>query len=196
MGDVQRPGAYDISSLSSPLTALSAAGGPTAVGSLRLMRHYRNEKLIGEIDLYDFLLHGMRSTEDRLQGGDTLLVPPAGPQVAVYGAVKRPAIYELRNEKTMTAVLDEAGGLTVAAALGHITVDRIVANQRREEISLTNADSEDVHGGNRCGGGIRSEGWRPRACGRRSSLQRTLRLPAGPRRPPGQAGLPRRPALV
>jgi protein involved in polysaccharide export with SLBB domain len=144
VGDVQRPGAYDISSLSSPLTALSAAGGPTAVGSLRLMRHLRNEKLIGEIDLYDFLLHGIRNTDERLQGGDTLLIPPAGPQVAVYGAVKRPAIYELRNEKTLTALLDDAGGLTVAAALGHITVDRIVANQRREEISLTSADSEDV----------------------------------------------------
>jgi len=145
VGDVQRPGAYDISSLSSPLTALSAAGGPTAVGSLRVMRHYRNEKLVAEIDLYDFLLHGARSAEDRLQGGDTLLVPPAGPQAAIYGAVKRPAIYELRNEKTLTAVLDNAGGLTIAAALGHITVDRIVANQRREEISLTSADSEDVH---------------------------------------------------
>jgi protein involved in polysaccharide export with SLBB domain len=144
VGDVQRPGAYEISSLSSPLTALSAAGGPTAVGSLRVMRHYRNEKLIADIDLYDFLLHGMRSAEDRLQGGDTLLVPPAGLQVAVYGAVKRPAIYELRNETTLTAVLDNAGGLTVAAALGHITVERIVANQRREEISLTSADTEDV----------------------------------------------------
>ena len=144
VGDVQRPGAYDINSLSSPLTALSAAGGPTSIGSLRLMRHYRNEKLIGEIDLYDFLLHGIRSTDDRLQGGDTLLVPPVGPQIAVFGAVKRPAIYELRNEKTLTAVLEDAGGLTVAAALGHITVDRIVANQHREEISLTNADSEDV----------------------------------------------------
>ena len=144
VGDVQRPGAYDISSLSSPLTALSAAGGPTAIGSLRILRHYRNEKLLGEIDLYDFFLHGIRNSDDRLQGGDTLLVPPAGPQIAVYGAVKRPAIYELRNEKLLTAVLDEAGGITVAAALGHITVDRIVANQRREEISLTSADSEDV----------------------------------------------------
>ncbi len=144
VGDVQRPGAYDISSLSSPLTALSAAGGPTAVGSLRVMRHYRNDKLVGEIDLYDFLLHGIRPGEDRLQGGDTLLVPPAGPQVWVDGAVKRPAIYEVRDEKTLAKVLEDAGGLTVAAALGHISVERIVANQRREEISLSSADSEDV----------------------------------------------------
>lgn len=144
VGDVQRPGAYDISSLASPLTALIAAGGPTSVGSLRVLRHYRNENLIGEIDIYDFLLHGVRHVDDRLQGGDTLLVPPVGPQIAVYGAVKRPAIYELHSETALPAVLDDAGGLTVAAALGHITVDRIIANQHREEISLTSADSEDV----------------------------------------------------
>lgn len=136
VGDVQRPGVYDIGSLSSPLNALYAAGGPTAVGSLRVMRQIRNGKTIGEIDLYDFLLRGIRDTDDHLQGGDTLLVPPAGPQVAIYGAVKRPAIYELRNEKTLAAGLENAGGLTVAAELSHITIDRIVANERREVINV------------------------------------------------------------
>lgn len=142
VGDVQRPGAYDLSSLSSPLSALYAAGGPTGVGSLRLMRHYRNEQLIGEIDLYDFLLRGIRAADDRLQGGDTLLIPPVGPQVAVYGAVKRPAIYELRNEKTLDTLFMDAGGLTVAASLGHITVDRIVANQHREKISIEASEQD------------------------------------------------------
>ncbi len=145
VGDVQRPGAYDISSLASPLNALYAAGGPTATGSLRVLRHLRNDKLIGEIDLYDFLLRGVRKDDDRLEGGDTLLVPAAGPQVAVYGAVKRPAIYELRDEKSLAAILDEAGGATVAAALGHITVERIDAHQQRETIGLnlqTTGDAE------------------------------------------------------
>ncbi len=141
VGDVQRPGAYDISSLASPLSALYAAGGPTAIGSLRVMRHIRNGNSIGEVDLYDFLLHGIRATDDRLQGGDTLLIPPAGPQVAVYGAVKRPGIYELRNEKSLAAGLEDAGGLTVAAELGHITIERIVANQRREVIRLENSSA-------------------------------------------------------
>lgn len=136
VGDVQRPGAYDISSLASPLSALYAAGGPTAIGSLRVMRHMRNGNSIGDIDLYDFLLHGVRKTDDHLQGGDTLLIPPAGPQVAVYGAVKRPGIYELLKEKTLAAGLENAGGLTVAAKLGHITIERIVANQRREAIRV------------------------------------------------------------
>jgi protein involved in polysaccharide export with SLBB domain len=140
VGDVQRPGAYDISSLSTCLNALYAAGGPTGVGSLRVLRHYRGKLLVGEIDLYEFLLHGVQD-EDRLQAGDTVLVPPAGPEVAVYGAVKRPAIYEFKAEElkgkaTLASVLEDAGGATVAAALGHIEIDRIDANQQRETVSL------------------------------------------------------------
>lgn len=143
VGDVQRPGAYEISALASPLSALFDAGGPTAFGSLRILRHFRNEKLVGEIDLYDFMLHGVRPVDDRLQAGDTLLVPPVGPQVAIFGAVKRPAIYELKNENDLAAVLDNAGGLTVAASLAHITIERVVPNQKREEIAVDAGPDSD-----------------------------------------------------
>ena len=100
VGDVQRPGAYDVSSLSTPLSALYAAGGPTSRGSLRILRQYRGSQLVRQIDLYDFLLKGVRSDVERLLPGDTLMVPPAGPQVTVEGMVHRPAIYELNGEKT------------------------------------------------------------------------------------------------
>jgi protein involved in polysaccharide export with SLBB domain len=136
VGDVQRPGAYDISSLSTPLNALFTAGGPTGVGSLRTLQHFRGKELVGSIDLYNFLLHGVRIGDDRFQGGDTLLVPPAGPQAAVSGAVKRPAIYELKGETTLATLLDDAGGATVAASLSHITVERIDANSHRETTAL------------------------------------------------------------
>ena len=136
VGDVQRPGAYDISSLSTSLNALYAAGGPTGVGSLRIVRHYRGERLIREVDLYDFLLHGLRSNDERLASGDTLLVPPAGPEVALFGSVRRPAIYELKGDETLASVLEDAGGATVAAALNHITIDRIQPNRQRETVSL------------------------------------------------------------
>ena len=143
VGDVQRPGAFDISSLSTSLAALIAAGGPTSIGSLRVLRHYRGQQLIGEVDLYDFLLHGVQS-EDRLQSGDTLVVPPSGPQVALYGAVKRPAIYELKGETTLAAVLQDAGGVTVSAELGHIVIDRIDANRERKTVSLNLPSSSNA----------------------------------------------------
>ncbi len=74
-------------------------------------------------------------------------MPPAGPQVAISGAVRRPAIYELRadelkpgtpkaSETTLATVIDDAGGLTSAASLGHITIERIDANRERETITL------------------------------------------------------------
>ena len=137
VGDVQRPGGYDISALATPLSALYAAGGPTAVGSLRRLQHYRGEALVEDVDLYDFLLHGIRKGSASFENGDTLLVPPAGPQVAVYGAIRRQAIYELKQgETTLDVVINDAGGFTAAASLHHITVERVDSNQQRETVTL------------------------------------------------------------
>ncbi len=145
VGDVQMPGAYDLNSLSSPLNALYAAGGPTSVGSLRTLRHLRGSSVVEEIDLYDFLLHGLRGATVHLQEGDTIFVPAAGPQVTVAGSVKRPAIYELKAETTLAQVLEIAGGTQVSAALRHIGVERVVANDHRETLQVgTASDSIDA----------------------------------------------------
>ncbi len=144
VGDVQRPGGYDISSLATPLSALYAAGGPTSAGSLRTLRHLRGQQVVEEIDLYDFLLHGVRNASGHFESGDTLLVPPAGSAIAVSGAVKRPAIYELKaGETSLEIVLNDAGGYTAAASLGHITIERIDANRQRETVTLNLAGGEN-----------------------------------------------------
>ena len=117
VGDVANPGAYDISSLSTPLNALFAAGGPTTRGSLRIVKHYRGNQLVETVDLYDLLLHGVKANIQPLENGDTVLVPPVGPQVTVEGMVRRPAIYELKDEKTLASVLELAGGLLPMATL-------------------------------------------------------------------------------
>lgn len=135
VGDVQKPGAYDISSLSTPLNAVFAAGGPTPRGSMRTIRHLRGQKVLEEVDLYDLLLKGITSAGPRLEPGDTILVPPIGPQVTVRGMVRRPAIYELRGDSELSAVLDLAGGVLVSATLNQINVERIEAHQRRVMLS-------------------------------------------------------------
>ena len=141
VGDVQRPGGYDISSLATPLSALYAAGGPTSVGSLRVARHYRGQQLIEDVDLYDFLLHGVRKGSVHFESGDTLLVPPAGPQVAISGAVKRPAIYEVKSgDATLASLISDAGGVTASGSRGHITIDRIGSDHQRETVTLKGAD--------------------------------------------------------
>jgi protein involved in polysaccharide export with SLBB domain len=147
VGDVAQPGAYDISSLSTPLNALFAAGGITPRGSLRTLKHLRGKQLVEEVDTYDLLLHGVRSDLHRLENGDTLLVPPLGPQVTVDGMVRRPAIYELNGEKSLAEVLELAGGILPTATLRHIEVQRVEAHEKRTMLALNLApsgDSDDV----------------------------------------------------
>ncbi len=137
VGDVQRPGAYDISSLSTPLNALYVAGGPTASGSMRIVRHYRGSQLISEMDLYDLLLGGVRKSIEHLEPGDTILVPTVGPQVGVAGAVRRPAIYELKSKTDrISDVLEMAGGVTVASALGEVKVERVEPHEQRVTVKV------------------------------------------------------------
>ena len=136
VGDVTNPGAYDISSLSTPLNALFAAGGPTARGSMRIVNHYRGKQLVQVVDLYDLLLHGVKDDIQRLENGDTVQVPPVGPQVTVEGMVRRPAVYELRNEKSLAEILELAGGLLPTATLRHIEVQRVVAHDKQTMLSL------------------------------------------------------------
>ncbi|HXU21555.1 MAG TPA: polysaccharide biosynthesis/export family protein, partial [Verrucomicrobiae bacterium] len=131
VGDVANPGAYDVSSLSTPLNALFIAGGPTREGSLRIVRHLRGGQLVQNVDLYDLLLHGVTSDIQRLQNGDSVLVPPIGSQVTVEGMVRRPATYELKDEKSLSSVLELAGGLLPTATLRHIEVQRTIAHQKQ-----------------------------------------------------------------
>jgi polysaccharide biosynthesis/export protein len=136
VGEVEEPGAYDISSLSTALNALVAAGGVTPNGSLRELKHYRGRQLLETIDAYDLLLRGVRPDAQKLENGDTLMVPPIGPQVTVTGMVRRPAIYELNGEKTLEDVLELAGGILPTAALKHVEVQRIEAHEKRTMLSL------------------------------------------------------------
>jgi protein involved in polysaccharide export with SLBB domain len=144
VGDVKKPGAYDISSLSTCLSALLAAGGPTDSGSLRTLRHYRGKKLVEEVDLYDLMLKGVSTSQGRIESGDSILVPPTGPQVTIAGMVRRPAIYELHNEQTLDQVLDLAGGVLVSGELGRIKVERIQAHERKVMLSVNLPDGGDT----------------------------------------------------
>jgi polysaccharide biosynthesis/export protein len=143
VGDVQHPGAYDVSSLSTPLNALIEAGGPSSEGSLRVLRHYRGDQLVQDVDVYDLLLHGVRTGIERLEDGDTVLVPPIGTEVTVEGMVRRPAIYELKGEKTLDEVLALAGGILPTATLRHVEVQRVVAHKQRTMLSLDISNAQN-----------------------------------------------------
>jgi len=131
VGDVAAPGDYTISSFSTVINALSAAGGPTKKGSLRNIQIKRGGKLVETIDLYDFFLKGDKSRDIRLQPGDTVFVPHIGAVAGIAGNVRRPAIYELKDEKNLKDLLDLADGVNPTGYLQRIQVNRVDAHNKR-----------------------------------------------------------------
>lgn len=126
VGEVVNPGAYELDGTGTALSALFMCGGPTPQGSMRKIEVRRGKKVVGVFDVYDFLTRGDRSGDVDLQEGDTVFVPMAGPRVFVNGAVRRPAIYELKpDEMTIGAALTLAGGITQVADLKKIQVRRL-----------------------------------------------------------------------
>lgn len=131
VGEVVRPGAYEVSSLATASHALYAACGPSKSGSLRRIQVVRDGKTVSELDFYRFVLQGDRTQDVRLQSGDTILLPPIGPVAAIGGPVKRPAIYELRDRATLTELIELAGGLMPTADRKRCQIFRVEAGQQR-----------------------------------------------------------------
>jgi protein involved in polysaccharide export with SLBB domain len=131
VGEVKSPGDYNLTSLATVINALSAAGGPSKNGSLRKIQIRRNGKLIETVDLYDFFLKGDKSRDIRLQSGDTVFVPTIGPVVGVAGNVKRPAIYEIRDEKSLKDALKLADGINTGGYLQRVQISRIITHEKK-----------------------------------------------------------------
>jgi polysaccharide export outer membrane protein len=136
-GEIKRPGAYTVSSLTTLFNALYMAGGPNQRGSMRNIQLIRNNRLEATLDLYQFLLKGDSRTDLRLSSGDAIFVPITGARVSISGEVKRPAIYELKGGETVCDLLELAGGPTAEAYLERIMLDRISPEDEREIIDLS-----------------------------------------------------------
>lgn len=115
MGEVERPGSYSINALSTVTQAIYQAGGLTEIGSLRSIQVKRQGKLVTELDLYDLMLRGDFDNDARLLPGDVVFIPTIGKTVSIGGEVRRPAIYELKAEKSLGQIIELAGGLTPEA---------------------------------------------------------------------------------
>ena len=125
VGQARQPGTYTVSSLSTLINALFEVGGPGSTGSMRNIQLKRGGRIVGEMDLYDFIARGDRSGDVPLQPGDVVVIPPVGPRVAVLGAFEQPAIYELKGRDSVGEVLALGGGLSVLAKSGKALLERI-----------------------------------------------------------------------
>lgn len=136
LGEAQIPGSYVVGSLSTMTNAIFASGGITKIGSLRKVQLKRGGRVVTELDLYDLLLNGDTSKDSRLLPGDVIFIPPIGKTVGLSGQVKRPAIYELQNEKTVEQVIELAGGLLPTAYVPASKIERITDTGEKTLVNL------------------------------------------------------------
>lgn len=152
-GEVNRPGAFNVSSLTSMFDALYLAGGPNHRGSMRSIRLMRRGKAVAEVDLYRLLLEGDNSSDIRLESGDVIFVPVAGPRVAIRGEINRSAIYEIKGEQSTSDLLRLAGQATPQAYLERVMLERIDENDQWKvlDLNLKNENKDDINlkGGDR-----------------------------------------------
>ena len=131
VGNAEAPGAYLISSVSTIINALMIAGGPSKAGTMRDIQLKRKGETIAHLDLYDFLISGDKTKDQRLLPEDVIFIPPIGPIVGVAGNVDRPAIYEMKGKTTLAESIKMAGGVTAAAYLQRVQVERVFETQTK-----------------------------------------------------------------
>ena len=131
VGNARQPGAYTVSSLSTLVTVLIQAGGPSKSGSMRDIQIRRGGMTISHFDMYDLLRHGDKSGDPRLLPEDVIFIPPVGPVAAIAGSVNRPGLYELKGERTVSQLIELSGGLNAFAFRGRLQIERIVENNRQ-----------------------------------------------------------------
>ena len=131
LGEVEKPGSYTLSSLSTVFNALNASGGPSKNGSFRKIQVIRNNKVVSTVDVYDFLLRGIQKNNIRLQDQDVINIPVYQTRVEMSGEVKRPALFEVLNTESLQDVIDFAGGFSNQAYTAIIKVLQNTNKERR-----------------------------------------------------------------
>jgi protein involved in polysaccharide export with SLBB domain len=150
VGEVKKPGNYSVSSLSTLMNALYASGGPSDLGSFRKIELVRNGKTITTLDLYDFLLKGDLSKNRILQDDDVIRVGTYESRVAVNGAVKKKALFDVKKGENAADILRYAGGFADDAFKERIRVKRMgasgfeVQSVKAEELATFSLHSGDT----------------------------------------------------
>lgn len=142
VGEVNMPGTFTLSSLSTSFNALYAAGGISDIGTLRDIKVYRGGRQIASIDVYDYLLHGNVKGDVRLQDNDVIVVGPYDCLVNVRGKVKRPMFYEMKSHESVATLIEYAGGFAGDAYKKNVRLIRKNGN----EYSIHTIDEFDMKG--------------------------------------------------
>jgi len=148
-GNAKSPGVFNSLGFHSFIDVIFLSGGPNDEGSMRAVDLIRNQSIIATIDLYDFFNNGVVTDNITLIHGDTINYRNKINEVVTYGAIEKPAIYELRSNETLSELIYFAKGLSPLANLSSSTIQRIIDDGRKiikiqsnkaSEVQIMNGD--------------------------------------------------------
>lgn len=139
-GEVAIPGIYNVSSFSTIKEALISAGGLSPNGSMRSVSIKRQGRIFATIDLYT-IIRGTGRSDPLLRAGDIIIVPIMGKSVIIDGDVKRPAIYEAKQNTSIAMLIEYAGGLQASASKNDIRITRYEGHQGMKVFNVSLAES-------------------------------------------------------
>jgi len=153
LGNVRSPGTYALNAFGTSLNALISSGGVKDNSSLRDIKIIRKNETVKSIDLYDLLINGDVSSADyNLNDGDSVLVGGLQSSVSIIGEIIRPAIYEIKDNQSLSQVISFALGTTPFADMSNISVERllpsgekIIINPKEMNFLLANGDKITVN---------------------------------------------------
>lgn len=141
-GEAKITGGFTISALNSAFNALSAAGGPTDIGSVRAIQLIRGNSR-KNVDLYAFMNDPATQFRFDLQNNDIIFVPVIKLLVSIEGAVKRPMAYEMLPNETLTDLIHFAGDVNMDVFPDFVQIQRYINGEQR----LMEYNLEDVRSG-------------------------------------------------
>lgn len=125
LGQVSRPGQYELRRGWTVGELLAMAGGPTTRAALRravILRRINGTTAI-PINL-EKLMNGDVTQNQELKVGDVLVVPEVNDRVLVLGEVARPGYQDLKEGDRVVDMVTRAGGPTLKAAPEKISINR------------------------------------------------------------------------
>jgi polysaccharide export outer membrane protein len=131
LGEVKRPGNYDLDADSRVIQAIAQAEGVTEFAALKRAFIDRRGEII-PFDLYRASVQGDTSVRNNppLQDGDVIVVPQNLQRYAIVGQVTRPGYYPIPEGKPflLSDAIAQAGGMTPRAITSTVTILRMEGN--------------------------------------------------------------------
>lgn len=143
IGEVFVPGTYTLPGTATVFNALYLSGGPNESGSFRDIQVIRDGKVIGNLDVYDFLLNGNGNINVSLRDNDVVLVPTYIHRFKMGGSFKRSGWFEAKSDETVADAIRYAGGFKEDAYSGRVELYRNTSKQR-QFLNVLSADFEKV----------------------------------------------------